>query len=51
MFPGRDSGSLGRSRGIIVSESGVCSQGEIVVVRVVVEVLLYQRAEYVPRER
>jgi len=51
MFPGRDSGTTGRSRGITVPESGVCSQGEIVVVRVVVETLLYLRAEYVPRER
>jgi len=51
MFRGRGSGSPGRSRGITVPESRVCSEGEIVVVRVVEEVLLYLRAEYVPRER
>jgi len=51
MFPGSDSGSPGRSRDTTVPESGVCSQEEIVVVRVVVETLLHLRAEYVPRER
>ena len=38
MFRERGSGSPGRSRGITVPESGVCSEGEEVVVRVVVEV-------------
>jgi len=45
MFPGRDSGSPGRSRDTTVPESGVCSQEELVVVRVVVETLLHLRAE------